>query len=118
MRTYCFRTCISISHSSDGNRDNAHVHTVEVAVTVRLNEMLSDIRKFEDTEKLIAGCLEQYQEQYLNDFEDFKDDAGIENLGERIFYQLEDMFGDNDISMERLEIGETPLRTYIVTKTM
>ncbi|MBQ4283976.1 MAG: 6-carboxytetrahydropterin synthase [Lachnospira sp.] len=118
MRTYCFRTCISISHSNDGVRENAHGHTVEVAAFLRLNELLSDIRKFEDTEKLIAECLSQYQEQYLNDMQGFKGDSSIENLGEILFYSLADKLDSNNIFMEKLEIGETPLRTYIVTRTM
>lgn len=118
MRTYCFRTCISILHSSDNNADNAHVHTVEVAVYLYLKEMLSDIRKFEEIEQMISKYLDKYREKYLNDLEGFEDNADIERLGEVLFYGLVEVLDNDNMSMERLEIGETPLRTYIVTKTM
>ena len=117
MRTYCFRSCITISHSNDYNKANSHGHTVEIAAYVRLNEMLSDVKKFEDTEVLIDSCLEPYKECYLNDMEGFEDNVSIEYLGETLFFKLNEKFDDSNICMERLEIGETPLRTYIITRT-
>ena len=118
MRTYCFRSCVSIRHSNDYNRKNAHGHTVEVAVFVRLGEMVSDVKEFGDTEHLIASCLEPYQECYLNELTGFEENVSIEYLGETLFALLDRKLNDSDICMERLEIGETPLRTYIVTRTV
>lgn len=94
-----------------------HTHTIEVAVHVQLMEMLADIKKFEDTEVLIASCLEPFDGCYLNDLEDFEHDVSIEYLGEVLFYKLDKMFTDSNIIMAKLEIGETPLRTYIVANT-
>lgn len=118
MKTYCFRTCISISHSNDNNKEEAHIHTVEIAAFVRTNDEQEALKKFDDTESLIDACLEPYQECYLNDMEGFEENVSIEYLGERLFNKLDAMLSDNNMYMERFEISETPLRTYILTRTV
>lgn len=116
MRTYCFRSCVSISHSNDYNRENAHAHTVEISAFVRLEEGVSDVKEFADTEKLIDACLSPYKECYLNEIEGFEEDVSIEYMGEILFALLNRKLNDSNICMDRLEIGETPLRTYIITR--
>lgn len=117
MRTYCFRSCISISHSNDGDREKAHVHTVEVAAFVRSDEIVFDLHKYKEVENLFQQCLEPYQECYLNEMDGFGKDVSIEYLGEELFYRISDKLNEGTIYIERLEIGETPLRTYILTRT-
>jgi 6-pyruvoyl tetrahydropterin synthase-like protein len=118
MRTYCFKTCISISHSNDNNRIHSHIHTVEVAAYVKYKETYTDIKKFEDAEVLIDTCLEPYRECYLNDMVGFEDNVSLEYLGERLFQQLDDKLDTNGMLMEKFEISETPLRAYIITRTI
>ncbi len=118
MRTYCFRTCISISHSNDYNVANAHVHTLEIAAYVRFNNSISELNVFNSTENLIAESLERYKECYLNDVEGFEENVSNEYFGEVVFFRLFEIFDDSNICMEKLEIGETPLRTYIITRTV
>jgi 6-pyruvoyl tetrahydropterin synthase-like protein len=116
MRTYCFRSCISISHSSDYNREHAHIHTVEAAAYVRYDDTQPDLVKFEDAERLIDSCLEPYQESYLNELEGFEEDVSIEHLGETLFYVLDRCLTENRMYIDRFEISETPLRTYMITR--
>ncbi len=118
MRTYCFRTCISISHSNDYNRENAHIHTVEVAAYVKYKEMQSDVVKFDESEVVMDSCLEKYRECYLNDMPGFEDNVSIEYLGETLFYEMDKVLDKHHMRMERFEISETPLRTYIITRTI
>ncbi len=118
MRTYCFRACISISHSNDYNRENAHIHTVEVTSHVRYNDIQSDLKKFDDAEEIINSCFEPYQECYLNDMEGFEETVTIEHLGETLFFQLNRKLDNNGMFLEKFEISETPLRTYIITRTI
>ncbi len=118
MRTYCFRSCISITHSNDYKKENAHGHTVEIAAFLRLDNEVLDVHKFGDTEVKIETYLAPYQECYLNEMEGFEKNVSLEYLGEVLFSTLEDRFFGSTISMERLEISETPLRTYIITKTI
>lgn len=117
MRTYCFRSCISISHSNDGDRQKEHVHTVEIAVFVKSDEVVLDMQRCIDIEKLFQQCLEPYQECYLNEMEGFGENVSIEYLGETLFCQISGRLNGDDVYVERLEIGETPLRTYILTCT-
>lgn len=117
MKAYCFRTCISISHSNDGEKENAHIHTVEIAAYVRASEDQEGLRKFDDTEVLIESSLEPFRECYLNEVEGFEENVSIEFLGETLFYKLNEKLSENGMYMERFEISETPLRTYILTRT-
>lgn len=117
MRTYCFRSCISISHSNDKDRQKAHIHTVEVGVFVKADGIILDLQQCVYMENVFLKCLEPYQEKYLNDIEGFEDDVSIEYLGERLFYQVSGKINDGNVYVERLEIAETPLRTYILTRT-
>lgn len=117
MRTYCFRSCISISHSNDGDKEKAHAHTVEAAVFVKSDEMILDLQKCMKLENLFQQCLEPYHECYLNEMEGFGEDVSIEYLGEMLFDRISEKINEDAVYVERLEIGETPLRTYILTRT-
>lgn len=117
MRTYCFRSCISISHSNDGDKEKAHAHTVEAAAFVNSDRMILDLQKCMKLENLFQQCLEPYHECYLNEMEGFGDDVSIEYLGEMLFDRISEKINEDSVYVERLEIGETPLRTYILTRT-
>lgn len=118
MRTHCFRECISICHSNDYNRENAHYHTVEVAAFVKYHDPEADIQRVEDVRQIVYTCFAPYRESYLNDMAGFEENVSIEQMGEILFYQLHKMLHDKELFLEKLEIGETPLRTYIVTRTV
>jgi 6-pyruvoyl tetrahydropterin synthase-like protein len=107
-----------ISHSSDHNREHSHLHTVEVAAYVRYRDENAELVRFGDAEILIESCLEPYKECYLNDMENFQQDASMEHLGEVFFFLLDGKLNENDMFLEKFEISETPLRTYIITRTV
>ncbi len=111
-KSYKLKSFVAIQHSFDGNKDNSHVHTVEINCTIRTSE---DIIDYKMTESLIAGCISKYENKYLNDFEDFKMDATIEHFGEVLCSEIDDELVENGYSMNRFEIGETPLRVYVIT---
>ncbi|MBE5965143.1 MAG: hypothetical protein E7252_09560 [Lachnospira sp.] len=118
MKKYCIRKCIPISHSNDDVREHAHTHTVEVSIYTRLKDTPNEISEIQRLEKLIEDCLAPYYECYLNDKPGFENDTSIERLGDMIFYDIDEAFKNIAIDMEKLEIGETPLRTYILTKVV
>ena len=115
LKTYCFRTCLSISHSADNQKEHAQVHTVEIATYISYIDGQGDLKQFHDAEKIIDSLLKEYQEAYLNELEGFETDTRIEHLGEVLYFRLHDMLKKYEMSMERFEISETPLRTYIIT---
>ncbi len=118
MRTHCFKDCIAICHSNDYNRENAHFHTVEVAAYVKYHDPESDLKIVEDAKNIIDLCYKPFEQAYLNGMEGFEKEVSIEYLGEVLFYKLNQVLDDSDMFLEKLEIGETPLRTYIVTRTV
>ena len=111
-KSYKLKSFVAIQHSFDGNKDNSHVHTVEINCTIKTAE---DIIDYKMTENLIASCISKYENKYLNDFEDFKMDATIEHFGEVLCSEIDDELVENGYSMNRFEIGETPLRVYVIT---
>lgn len=118
MRTHCFRECIAIRHSNDYNRENAHFHTVEIAAFVKYHNPDSDLKIVEEVKNIVDSCYTPFREAYLNDMEGFEEEVSIEHLGEMLFFKMNQVLDDSGMFLERLEIGETPLRTYIVTRTV
>lgn len=111
-KSYKLKSFVAIQHSFDGNRDNSHVHTVEINCTIKTAEEIID---YPMTENIIASCISKYENKYLNDFEDFSEDATIEHFGEVLCSEIDDELDANGYSMNRFEIGETPLRVYVIT---
>ncbi|MBE5828566.1 MAG: hypothetical protein E7305_03775 [Butyrivibrio sp.] len=111
-KSYKLKTFVAIQHSFDGNKDNSHVHTVEINCNIKTTEEIIDYRL---TESLIGSCVSKYENKYLNDFDDFKDDATIEHFGEVLCSEIDHELVQNGYSMNRFEIGETPLRVYVIT---
>ena len=111
-KSYKLKSFVAIQHSFDGNEANRHVHTIEINCTIKTSEDIIDYRL---TESLIAGCISRYENKYLNDLEDFKGDATIEHFGEVLCAEMDQVLDENGYSMNRFEIGETPLRVYVIT---
>ncbi len=111
-KSYKLRTFVAIMHSFDGNEDNKHVHTIEINCTVKTTEDIIDYRM---TEGILSDCVSKYENQYLNDFDEFSEDATIEHFGEVICYEIDEALSNNGYRMTRFEIGETPLRVYVIT---
>lgn len=117
MGTYCFKYCLSINHSNNNDEQNKHNHTVEVAVYIRYKDEQTQMVKFNDAEEIMKLCFEPYQGAYLNSMEIMEDNVTIEHLGEVLFFEVEKTLDENNIKVEKFEISETPLRTYIVART-
>lgn len=112
MRTYCMKFYLPICHSGNGDRAAAHRHTAEVAVYVRRDA--ERFEPFSEMEKSVEECLRPYGACYLNDREEFREDASMERVGEVLFSRLAELMEERKSSLLRLEIGETPLRKYAV----
>ncbi|MBE5823580.1 MAG: hypothetical protein E7308_05870 [Butyrivibrio sp.] len=111
-KSYKLKSFVAIMHSFDGNKDSSHVHTVEINCTIKTTEDIIDYRM---TENLIGSCISKYENKYLNDFDEFRDDATIEHFGEVLCGEIDEELMENGYSMNRFEIGETPLRVYVIT---
>ena len=116
MTVYCFHYFVSILHSADNNKEHMHAHTIEIVTHIKSNK--DECEQFDDIEKYSKNYLARYENVYLNDLEEFNGDASIENLAEVLYVKLDKLLLDNGYNLERLEMGETPLRTYIISRSL
>ncbi len=113
-KNYCFHYYLPMRHSADNDRTHEHSHTLEIVTYVRpVTE--ESIQKFDKIEAYADEVIKQYENCYLNDHPSFRGRANIEDIGEVLFQEAAKKLERNGVALERLEIGENPLRTYIVT---
>ena len=116
MPVYCFHYFLSILHSADNNLEHKHSHTLEIVIY--LSGEIDKSARFDTIEKYAEDYLRQYENEYLNILPEFEQNANIENIGDVFFEGIERELEQHGLLLERLEIGETPLRTYIVTREL
>ena len=112
QKKYKIKSFIAIQHSFDGNTEHLHAHTVEINCSIKTDLEMIDYRLVENT---IQECIDKYENRYLNDMEEFKESATIERLGEVLCYEIDNKLKPIGYEMDRFEIGETPLRLYVIT---
>ena len=112
MRTYCIKRCLSIRHGTGLDRASAHSHTIEVAAYLKKEG--PEILLFSGVEQLLDSFLSRYENRFLNSLPAFDGDASMERIGEVIFTGLTPLLEERGLFLERLEVGETPLRRYII----
>ena len=112
-REYRLHFFVEIRHSFDGDPDKAHDHTVEIKCKIGVSQ--EDIVRFDEIEDTVERIIARYDRHYLNDMEVFGGDTTIEHLGEVLCAEIDSELGRSGYDMNRFEIGETPLRSYIIT---
>ena len=113
LKRYRLKSFIAIQHSFDGNTANVHAHTIVIECSIKTDQHeIIDYRLVEDT---IKSCIDKYDNQYLNDMKGFETSATIERLGEILCFEIDDALKDIGYEMDHFEIGETPLRIYVIT---
>ena len=113
LKRYKLKFYIAIQHSFDGNTDNLHAHTIVIECSVK-TEGVEHI-DYQQVEATIQGCIDKYDNKYLNDMEGFETSATIERLGEVLCFEIDDALKEIGYEMDHFEIGETPLRVYVIT---
>ncbi len=94
------------------DREKAHNHSIELSAYVE--KATDDFQQFREIERCINTYFARYQNQFLNAMPEFNGDASLENMGEVFFAGLTAALRDSNLMLKRLEVGETPLRTYII----
>lgn len=112
MRTYCICRCLSIRHYGGTDPDRAHSHTIEITADIRTAE--ERFEPFFGLEGYLNEYFAPYENQLLNSLPEFQGDASIEGMGEVFFRGLAKSLEKRGLRLERLKVGETPLRRYIV----
>lgn len=113
LREYRMSFFLEIRHSFDGSVERMHDHTVEIRCKITIRQQ--DIVQFDDVEAVVERCVGRYDKQILNNLPQLSGDSTIEHLGEVMCYEIDDEIRKFGYEMNRFEISETPLRTYIIT---
>ena len=114
MPSYHIRSCLPILHSMMGDRDASHLHNI--ALSLYLFRPEDTMLQFSEVEGAIDRCLSPYKNRFLNEMPEFESDASIEQIGEVLYVRLQETMAAYDLILERFEIEETPLRTYIIRR--
>lgn len=112
MQTYCVRKCIPIYHGNSCDRQKAHCHTIELASY--LQKMDGQRELFSNAEQIVITYFNRYAKQFLNELPEFHEGASIEQIGEVFFAELTELLQEHGMILQRLEVGETPLRVYSI----
>ena len=112
-REYVLHYFLEIKHSFDGDYAKAHDHTIEIKCKIGVRH--EDLLQFGQIEDVAKKVIDRYDQKYLNRLPGFKDDSTIERLGEVLCYEIDDEIKKFGYEMTRFEIGETPLRVYVIT---
>lgn len=109
---YHIRTNIPILHSLTRGESEPHLHSLELSLY--LFKPSAGMLNFNEVESEIDRCLAPYKNQYLNALPEFKGSASIEQIGEVFYVRLQESVAELGLILRRFEIGETPLRLYII----
>ncbi len=112
-KRYKLKQFLAIQHSFDGNTENIHAHTIAINCSIKTET--EEIIDYKKVENVIQKCIDKYENKYLNDLQEFKENATIERLGEVLCFEIDEALKETGYEMDRFEIGETPLRVYVIT---
>lgn len=113
---YCFKFYLNAMHSVliDGINSPAHSHRWEISLYISQNT--KEFFRFTETEIFIEKRLSNYQSKYLNNMPPFDTiNPTLENIGDFLFSEFKDALSNSLCTLVRMEISETPVRTYVIT---
>ena len=91
-----------------------HFHSFELILFVE--DSSEDFVLYGDFEKVVHQCLKPYEYKNLGNIEPFNHiEPTMENIGHVFYSKLEEALKTYGFKLIRLEISETPSRTYIVS---
>lgn len=112
---YKFKFYINARHSVsfDGVKSEIHPHTWETVIFIKVKS--NNFINFTKIEKYFEKYFDQFEGKYLNDLEYFNGvQPTMENIGKRIFSDINGSLNSNRLILSQLEISENPTRTYII----
>ena len=115
--SYRFKFYINASHSIyiNGSRGEKHPHTWEITMVVSQNENGNMFIRFNKIEEVIEKFFSRYQDIYINDLEPFdKVNPTLENLSRYFNKELSFVIKKIGWNLEKIEMSETPTRSYII----
>ena len=98
-----------------GDKAGRHLHSF--SLLLYLKSLHDKLELYQNIETQINNWLASYQNMYLDESVLFADgDTTLENMGNVFFKEIGNVVGQAGYELLRLDIYETPIRTYSVTK--
>ena len=98
-----------------GDKAGRHQHTFSIGLYLKAQR---EMELYQEIEQKIESWLSPFQNRNLDEMPGFENgDTTLENIGNVFFEELTKVLQD-DLSLLRLDIYETPVRTYSVTKEL
>lgn len=110
-RKYRFDYRLQIEHQT-GNSPRHH-HTLEVSFCI--GTVADTVVPFDEMNRDFERLLSSYQNVYLNERSEFHGNTTIENTGEVLCEHLNAIAEKDGYDLYHFEIGESPLRMYIIS---
>lgn len=112
---YKFTFRMNASHSKVGNESSVHSHTFEIALFASpLGEIFEKYDRFENQVELY---LRRFSGNNMNMIPPFDTvSPTVENIGYVFFNELTDTLSEIGFRLERLDIKETPLRIFSISR--
>lgn len=111
----CYYTCkyyFNSSHSFNGKEEFKHSHTFTLLIYFgKRRDVEVDIKEVDDE---VYAFLKKYEDCYLNDLSEFREDASLEAIGNVFYEDLKEKFRKTKFSLYQLDIYENPLNVYRV----
>lgn len=119
FKGYKLKHKLIILHNFQDRLDPSSVYARTFEITLFISAVKSGIIRFDEMEAVISRTLGRYSEKELTQISPFDQlEPTLENMGD-VFYRI---IGQNlariDTSLEKLEISERPIETYIVNEAI
>lgn len=115
---YKYKFELRAGHSNVIN-DTKHRHFHTFVITLYMRDMDSNVNLYEEVEARINARLDGYRNRYLDETPLFEGvPTTLESMGDRFFDELKSEAGEVGFEVIKLEICESPVRTYSVSDRM
>ena len=112
---YRFRFYLNATHgiSIDNSTRKIHPHTWEVLIEISIESGM--FTPFSQIENKVQQYLDSYEGTILNEVKPFDViEPTLENMGKVMWNEISDMLKKENWCVSKLEISESPSRTYIL----
>ncbi|WP_057737906.1 6-carboxytetrahydropterin synthase [Liquorilactobacillus uvarum] len=116
--SYRIKSYFNASHAIrwENGTGQKHMHTWEVVCELSSQSKQTVI--FSDIEKALNGVFENISGTFLNTLDDFKElNPTVENVTLWLYHLIIPALNQLDVHLTRLEVSESPTRTYCITSS-
>ncbi|VDH10335.1 6-pyruvoyl-tetrahydropterin synthase family protein [Lactiplantibacillus plantarum] len=117
QRTYKIKSYVNASHAvrwATGS-GKKHTHTWEIVCELHTVDAMV---AFYDIEKNLHQALDELSGKFLNNLPEFKTvNPTVENVTEYLFTKIDKTLRDNGAQLLRIEVSDSPTRSYCISVT-